>query len=64
MGGALGETLNALVQRFNESQKEVRVVAEHKGSAEDTMIAALAAQRAGAARRRTSCRRPRSAPRR
>jgi len=46
MGGALGETLNALVQRFNESQKDVRVVAEHKGSAEDTMIAALSAQRA------------------
>ena len=45
MGGALGETLNALVQRFNESQKEVRVVAERKGSAEDTMIAALSAQR-------------------
>jgi sn-glycerol 3-phosphate transport system substrate-binding protein len=46
MGGALGETLNSLVQRYNESQKEFRVVAEHKGSAEDTMIAALAAQRA------------------
>ena len=45
MGGALGETLNSLVQRFNESQKEVRVVAERKGSAEDTMIAALSAQR-------------------
>jgi len=45
MGGALGETLNSLVQRFNDSQKEFRVVAEHKGSAEDTMIAALAAQR-------------------
>ena len=46
MGGALGETLNSLVQRFNESQKEFRVVAEHMGSAEDTMIAALKAQRA------------------
>jgi len=46
MGGALGETLNSLVQRYNESQKEFRVVAEHKGSAEDTMIAALTAQRA------------------
>jgi sn-glycerol 3-phosphate transport system substrate-binding protein len=50
MGGALGETLNSLVQRFNDSQKEVRVVAEHKGSAEDTMIAALAVQRAPAGR--------------
>jgi sn-glycerol 3-phosphate transport system substrate-binding protein len=45
-GGALGETLQSLVQRFNESQKEARVVAEHMGSAEDTMIAALKAQRA------------------
>jgi len=45
MGGALGETLDSLVQRFNESQKEFRVVAEHMGSAEDTMIAALKAQR-------------------
>lgn len=45
MGGALGETLSSLMQRYNESQKDVRVVAEHKGSAEDTMIAALAAQR-------------------
>ena len=49
MGGALGAELDALVQRFNESQKEFRVVAEHKGSYEDVMISALAAQRAGAA---------------
>ena len=47
MGGALGEVLGAFVQRFNDSQREFRVVAEHKGSYEDTMIAALAAQRAG-----------------
>ena len=45
MGGALGEAFQSLVQRFNESQKEVRVIAEHKGSAEDNMIAALTAQR-------------------
>lgn len=44
MGGALGETFNSLVQRYNESQKDFRVVAEHKGSAEDTMIAALRSQ--------------------
>jgi sn-glycerol 3-phosphate transport system substrate-binding protein len=44
MGGALGDVLGSLVQRFNESQKEFRVVAEHKGSAEDTMLAALQAQ--------------------
>jgi sn-glycerol 3-phosphate transport system substrate-binding protein len=47
MGGALGAELDALVQRFNDSQKEYRVVPEHKGSSEDTMIGALAAQRAG-----------------
>ena len=47
MGGALGNVLDSFVQRFNESQKDYRVVAEHKGSYEDTMIAALAAQRAG-----------------
>ena len=63
MGGALGETLDALVQRFNDSQKEFRVVAEHKGSYEDTMIGALAAQRARRAGR-TWCRSTRSAPRR
>jgi sn-glycerol 3-phosphate transport system substrate-binding protein len=48
MGGALGAELGALVQRFNDSQKEFRVAGEHKGSYEDTMIGALAAQRAGA----------------
>ena len=47
MGGALGAEIEALVQRFNASQQEFRVVAEHKGSYEDTMIGALAAQRAG-----------------
>ena len=47
MGGALGGELEALVQRFNDSQQEYRVVAERKGSYEDAMIGALAAQRAG-----------------
>lgn len=47
MGGALGGELNALVQRFNDSQGDFRIVAEHKGSYEDVMIGALAAQRAG-----------------
>ena len=47
MGGALGAEMNALVQRFNDSQKEYRVEAEHKGSYEDAMIGALAAQGAG-----------------
>jgi sn-glycerol 3-phosphate transport system substrate-binding protein len=47
MGGALGVELNALAQRFNEAQKDFRVVPEHKGSYEDVMIGALAAQREG-----------------
>ena len=47
MGGALGDALETFVQRFNESQKEYRVVATHKGSYEDTMIGALAAHRTG-----------------
>jgi len=48
MGGALGGELDALVQRFNDSQKDFRVVAAHKGSYEDVMIGALTSQRAGA----------------
>jgi sn-glycerol 3-phosphate transport system substrate-binding protein len=47
LGGALGDALESLVQRFNDSQKEYWVVATHKGSYEDTMIGALAAQRGG-----------------
>jgi sn-glycerol 3-phosphate transport system substrate-binding protein len=48
LSGSLGAALESFVQRFNDSQKEFWVVAEHKGSYEDTMIAALAAQRSGA----------------
>ena len=47
MGGALGGLLDEFVKRFNESQKEFVLLAEHRGSYEDTMIAALQAQRAG-----------------
>lgn len=47
MSGARGGELEALVQRFNASQKEYRVLAEHKGGYEEVMIGALAAQRAG-----------------
>ena len=47
MGGSHGGELDALVRRFNDSQKEARIVAEHKGGDEDAMIGALAAQRAG-----------------
>ena len=47
LSGALGDELKGLVRRFNDSQKEFAVVPEHKGSYEDTMIAALAAQKQG-----------------
>ena len=47
MSGALGNELDAIVRRFNESQTEYRVIATHKGSYEDTMIAGLAGQRTG-----------------
>jgi sn-glycerol 3-phosphate transport system substrate-binding protein len=48
LGGPLGDALGALVGRFNDSQREYRIVPEHKGSYEDTMIAALQAQAGGA----------------
>lgn len=47
MSGALGDTLDSLVRRFNDSQKAYAVLAEHKGGYERTMSAALQAQRAG-----------------
>jgi sn-glycerol 3-phosphate transport system substrate-binding protein len=47
LSGALGNELDTLIRGFNESQQEYRVVGTHKGSYEDTMIAALAAQRIG-----------------
>lgn len=48
MSGALGEVLQSLVQRFNESQKDVRVVEEHKGGYERSLIESMKAQREGA----------------
>jgi len=45
--GALGEVLQSLVQRFNESQKDYRVVEEHKGGYESSLIQAIKAQQAG-----------------
>jgi len=48
MSGALGEVLQSLVQRFNESQKDYRVVEEHKGGYERSLIQAMKAQREGA----------------
>ena len=47
MGGALGEALNGLATKFNESQKEYKVVAVYKGQYPESMTAAIAAFRAG-----------------
>ncbi|MFZ5538810.1 MAG: sn-glycerol-3-phosphate ABC transporter substrate-binding protein UgpB [Pseudomonadota bacterium] len=49
MGGALGEALNELATKFNNSQKEYKVVATYKGSYSESMTAAIAAFRAGQA---------------
>src|SRR6185369_12446691 len=47
MDGALGRSLDALVQRFNASQAQIRVVPTYKGNYARTMTDALAAQRDG-----------------
>jgi sn-glycerol 3-phosphate transport system substrate-binding protein len=47
MGGALGEALNGLATKFNESQKEYKVVPNYKGSYPESLTAAIAAFRAG-----------------
>ncbi len=47
MGGALGEKTNALAEKFNASQKDVKVVTTFKGSYPESMTAAIAAFRAG-----------------
>ncbi len=49
MNGARGAQLEALVKRFNDSQKEVRVLPAFKGGYDETMAAALAARRNGGA---------------
>ncbi len=49
MGGALGEKTNGLAEKFNASQKEVKVVTTFKGSYPESMTAAIAAFRAGQA---------------
>jgi sn-glycerol 3-phosphate transport system substrate-binding protein len=49
MNGARGAELEALVKRFNDSQKDVRVVPAYKGGYDETMAAALAAQPNGGA---------------
>src|ERR671933_2068141 len=47
MGGALGEQLNALAGKFNDSQKDYKVVPVFKGTYPESMTAAIAAFRAG-----------------
>ncbi|MGE0311258.1 MAG: sn-glycerol-3-phosphate ABC transporter substrate-binding protein UgpB [Lautropia sp.] len=49
MTGALGERVGGLVDRFNASQKDYKVVAVFKGSYPETLAAAIAAARAGSA---------------
>lgn len=47
MSGALGEHTQYLVDQFNASQDEFFVEATYRGSYEETMVAAVAATRAG-----------------
>jgi len=46
MGGALGQALNGLADKFNAEQKEYKVNAIYKGSYPESMTAAIAAYRA------------------
>src|SRR6185369_13889106 len=47
MGGALGDKVNDLANKFNASQKDYKVVPVYKGSYPESMTAAIAAYRAG-----------------
>ena len=47
MGGALGEKVNDLANKFNASQKDYKVVPVFKGTYPESMTAAIAAYRAG-----------------
>ena len=47
MGGALGDKVNDLANKFNASQKDYKVVPVFKGSYPESMTAAIAAYRAG-----------------
>jgi sn-glycerol 3-phosphate transport system substrate-binding protein len=49
MDGALGTYLGRLVERFNATQKDYRVVAVYKGSYDETLAGGLAARLAGKA---------------
>jgi len=46
MGGRLGEVVNEMATRFNNSQNEYKVTPIYKGGYEDTMTAGIAAYRA------------------
>ncbi len=46
MGGQLGETVNEIAKRFNESQSEYQLTPVNKGGYEDTMTSGIAAFRA------------------
>src|SRR5229473_3866864 len=47
MGGALGDKVNDLANKFNASQKDYKVVPVFKGTYPESMTAAIAAYRAG-----------------
>ncbi|MBK6982319.1 MAG: sn-glycerol-3-phosphate ABC transporter substrate-binding protein UgpB [Betaproteobacteria bacterium] len=47
MGGALGDKVNELANKFNASQTAYKVVPSYKGSYPESMTAAIAAYRAG-----------------
>src|SRR5260221_656767 len=47
MGGAFGDKVNELANKFNESQKDYKVVPSYKGQYPESMTAAIAAFRAG-----------------
>ena len=47
MAGSLGETLNNLIQKFNQSQSDYEVVPVYKGDYPETLTATIAAFRSG-----------------
>ena len=47
MGGALGDKVNEIAQKFNASQSEYKVVPVFKGQYDESMTAAIAAYRSG-----------------
>jgi sn-glycerol 3-phosphate transport system substrate-binding protein len=47
MTGGLNEWVNDLAKQYNESQKDYRIVPSYKGNYDESMVAAMAAFRAG-----------------